>query len=85
METLHLEQQNLVANHSLLNTVSNITGGQMFYPNELSSLHSHLSTLKPIIYSHTRFSEFLALPWVLALLLLLLTAEWFLRKYNGSI
>lgn len=85
VEALHLEQQNLVANHSLLNTVSNITGGQMFYPNGLSSLHSHLSTLKPIIYSHTRFSEFLALPWVLALLLLLLTAEWFLRKYNGSI
>ena len=30
-------------------------------------------------------SELLALPWVLALLLLLLTAEWFLRKYNGTI
>ena len=85
VEGLHLEQQNLVANHSLLNTISNITGGEMVYPSELSPLTSYLSHLKPLIYSHTRFSEFLALPWVLVLLILLLAAEWFLRKYNGSI
>ncbi len=85
VEALHLEQMNLVADHTLLNTISTITGGKMLHADELSTLNDQLASLKPIIYTHTRFSELLALPWVLALLLLLLTAEWFLRKYNGTI
>lgn len=82
---LHLEQANLTADHSLLATVSAVTGGKMFYPDQLSSLLTPLSTLKPVIYSHTRFSELLNLPWVLALILLLLGVEWVLRKYHGEI
>lgn len=82
---LHLEQANLTADHSLLATVSAITGGEMVYPNQLSSLRTTLSGLKPIIYTHTRFSELLNLPWVMALILLLLGAEWVLRKYHGEI
>ena len=85
VEALHLEQMNLVADHTLLNTISSITGGKMLHADELATLNDQLASLKPIIYTHTRFSELLALPWVLALLLLLLTAEWFLRKYNGTI
>ena len=85
VEALHLEQTNLTADHTLLATVSAITGGQMFYPDQLSSLNSQLSTLKPVIYTHTRFSELLNLPWVLILIVILLGAEWVLRKYHGEI
>lgn len=85
VEALHLEQANLTADHTLLRTISAITGGQMYYPDQLSSLRTALSDLKPVIYTHTRFSELLSLPWVLALILLLLGAEWVLRKYHGEI
>ena len=85
VEALHLEQANLTADHSLLSTLSSITGGEIFYPNQLSTLNTKLSTLKPIIYTHTRFSELLNLPWVLILIILLLGAEWVLRKYHGEI
>lgn len=85
VEALHLEQANLTADHSLLATISAITGGKMYYPNELSALDAQLSTLKPVIYTHTRFSELLNLPWVLILIILLLGAEWVLRKYHGEV
>ena len=85
VEALHLEQANLTADHSLLRTLSAITGGKMYYPDELSSLNSQLSTLKPVIYTHTRFSELLNLPWVFILIILLLGAEWVLRKYHGEV
>lgn len=85
VEALHLEQTNLTANHSLLATLSTITGGQLVYPSDLSTLNSQLSTLKPVIYTHTRFSELLNLPWVLIFILLLLGGEWVLRKYLGNV
>lgn len=85
VEALHLEQAKLTADHSLLATISAITGGQMYYPDQLSDLHAKLSTLKPIIYTHTRFSELINLPWILILILLLLSGEWVLRKYHGEI
>ncbi len=85
VEALHLEQANLTADHSLLSTISSITGGEMYYPDQLSALNSQLSTLKPVIYTHTRFSELLNLPWVLILIIILLGAEWVLRKYHGEI
>lgn len=85
VEALHLEQTNLTANHSLLATLSTITGGQLVYPSDLSTLNSQLSTLKPVIYTHTHFSELLNLPWVLIFILLLLGGEWVLRKYLGNV
>ena len=85
VEALHLEQANLTANHTLLKTISSITGGKMFYPDQLSSLNAELQTLKPVIYTHKRFSEMLNLLWVLILIILLLSLEWVLRKYHGEV
>ncbi len=85
VEALHLEQANLTADHSLLSTLSAITGGEMYYTDQLSTLNSQLSTLKPVIYTHTRFFELLNLPWVLILIILLLGTEWVLRKYHGEV
>lgn len=85
VEALNLEQQTLTANHTLLATIATLTGGELYTPNQLSSLNSQLSTLKPTIYTHTRYAEFLRLPLVLALIILLLAAEWVIRKYHGEI
>ena len=85
VEALHLEQVNLTADHALLRSISAITGGKMYYPDQLSELCDELSALKPVIYTHTRYSELLNLPWVLVLIILLLGTEWVLRKYYGEI
>ena len=83
VEALNLEQQSLVADHSLLTTLSVLTGGEIYTPSHLSPLTSHLSSLKPTIYTHTRYAEMLRMPMALILILLLLAAEWVLRKYHG--
>lgn len=85
VEALHLEQANLTADHALLRSISAITGGKMYYPDQLDELRDELTSLKPVIYTHTRFSELLNLSWVLILIVLLLGAEWVLRKYHGEI
>ena len=85
IEALNLEQRCLVADHNLLRTISNTTGGELYYTDQLSELKAQLTAIKPTIYTHTRYAEFLRLPLVLALILLLLAAEWVLRKYHGTI
>ena len=85
VEALNLEQRSLVADHTLLRTVSATTGAEMYSPDRLAALSERLSALKPTIYTHTRYAELLRLPWVLALIILLLGAEWVLRKYHGEL
>lgn len=84
LERIDLEQMNLVADHTLLNTLAQTTGGKMISPEEIGQLAELLEArtdLKPMIYSHTRYTELLNLPWIFILLVLLLGAEWAVRKY----
>lgn len=79
-----LEQATLVADHGLLNTLSQTTGAQMLYPaqaDELPKLLAQRDDLKTLIQSQTRYTSLLDLLPVFLLILLLLTAEWLLRKY----
>ena len=85
VEALNLEQLSLVADHNMLRTISATTGGEMYYPSQIPDLISRLSAIKPIIYTHTRYAEFLHLPLVLILIIVLLAAEWVLRKYHGEL
>lgn len=85
VEALNLEQRRIVADHDLLRTISTVTGGRMFYPDQMNELCDELQSIKPTIYTHTRYAEFLRLPLVLALIILLLAAEWVLRKYHGEV
>ncbi len=85
VEALNLELQSLVADHTLLRTLAALTGGETVKPEDLSTLHSPLSTLKPTLYTHTRYTEMLRMPLALILIILLLAAEWVLRKYHGEL
>lgn len=85
VEALNLEQRRLVAEPATLRSISATSGGEMYYPDQLPRLHSTLSSLKPTIHTHSRYSDLSRLPLVLLLIALLLSAEWFLRKYNGQI
>lgn len=87
VEQINLEQLNLVADHGLLNTLSQTTGGEMLLPQEIGQLAKMLETrddMKPMVYSHTQYTELLNLAWIFILIILLLTAEWVLRKLYYS-
>lgn len=88
VEEVVLEDLSLVADHSLLNTIAVHTGGELLMPREMErflDLLRQRNDIKTVMFSHTRYSELLKLPWLFVLLMLLLTTEWIIRKYNGEI
>jgi hypothetical protein len=59
----------------------------MVYPDQLKSLAEkikNLPTLKPVIYQSTLTTPLVHQKWVFFLLVALLSAEWFLRRYFGA-
>ena len=84
---LNVESMNTVANHTLLFNLAERHKGKMVYPNQLDQIQQLLAShddFKTIVYTQKRYTELVSFFPVLLLLLLLLSAEWFIRKRNGS-
>jgi hypothetical protein len=81
-----LELQNLTADFDLLRKLSRQTGGMFVTMNQWDQLQTTLSQdeAKSIIRTTERYDSVINLKWIFFLLLLLISAEWFLRKYFGS-
>ncbi len=82
-----LEKLSTQADHDLLFNLAGKYGGSMYYPGQLDELAAAIrdrDDIKTITYSQKRFSEMLNLPWLLGLILLLLSTEWFIRKRAGG-
>lgn len=80
------ELQNLTADFDLLRRLSDNTGGKFYLASQLSSLRANLqqTEAKSIIHTEETYDSMINLKWVFWLLLVLVTAEWGLRKYYGS-
>lgn len=86
VEAQQLELQNLTADFNLLRKLAMQTGGK-FYPaaqTELLLQDLTRNEAQSIIRSEERYDSLINLKWIFFLLLLLVSAEWFLRKYFGS-
>ena len=82
------ETEDLRANHSMLAKMSSTTGGKMFYGSELQQLSDALSSTtdaRPTVFTETTSAGLVELRWLFFLILALLTAEWFLRKFWGTV
>jgi hypothetical protein len=86
VKSQNLEAQNLTADFSLLRKLSLETDGKFYHADQLSVLASDLEKTKAasLIHSDETFNQLINLKWVFFLLLILISAEWFLRKYMGS-
>jgi hypothetical protein len=87
VNALQVEQNETVADHGLLNALSQKTGGQLFYPAGLDGLAKLLQSredIKTISYSQLRLIDLVSLKALFFLLLGLLSLEWFLRKRSGG-
>lgn len=87
VKSINLEKINTVADHNLLFNIAATYGGQMYYPDQLNNLKEDLDQredIKTIVYIKKQFSELLNLPWILGMIILLLSIEWFFRKRAGS-
>ncbi|MBC7694258.1 MAG: hypothetical protein H7141_02305 [Burkholderiales bacterium] len=82
------ETINTVANHQLLYQISQQSGGKLFYKNQLDLLEKEIlssDSIKSITYSHKQLTDLVNLKWLFFIILILLSTEWFLRKYNGKV
>ncbi len=80
------ESQNLTADFSLLRKLSESSGGKFYPLVSLDRLPGDLSSLetRSVIHSEESFHPLINLKIVFFVLLLLVSLEWFLRKYLGA-
>lgn len=87
VQPIQLESYATTANHNVLYLLSQQSGGDLRTLEQAASLVSSIQqadTIKPVVYSSTQNQPLIHLRWLFLLLLVLLTAEWFLRRYFGA-
>jgi len=86
VQDLQLEALNALADHDLLHQLSQKTGSRLYYPNQTENLQADIlkADYKNIIYENEKLEDLINLKWLFFAVLLLVSAEWFLRKYYGS-
>lgn len=82
----NLEAQNLTADFGLLRSVAQQSGGKFYPVAQINQLTTDLQQVKAASLIHTEetFNQLINLKWVFFLLLALISAEWFMRKYLGG-
>ena len=80
------ELQNLTADFDLLRKLSDNTGGKFYQANSVEALKSDLQRTEAtsVIHTEESYDSLINLKWVFWILLILVTAEWGLRKFYGS-
>jgi hypothetical protein len=80
------ELQNLTADFDLLRKLSENTGGKFYTAAQIEDLQASLRQKEAtsVIHTEETYDSLINLKWVFWILLLLITAEWGLRKFYGS-
>lgn len=81
-----LEMQNLTADFNLLRKLSSQTGGVFYKSDQMEKLKTNLLQKEAVASIHTeeKLNSLVSLKWIFFFLLLLISTEWFLRKYSGG-
>lgn len=81
-----LEAQNLQADFNLLYNLADKNGGKMFMPKQMQSIADEIKNnpnIKEISYNLTELETLISKKILFFIILLLLSAEWFFRKFWG--
>ena len=84
---LLIEIANTTADHQVLFNLAKRHNGELFASKDLEKLAKILNSredIKPVIYNTKKLVDLINLWWIFALLLALLSLEWFLRKRHGA-
>ncbi|NOZ33730.1 MAG: hypothetical protein GXO80_00340 [Chlorobi bacterium] len=83
----HTEALKTKANHQILYQISKRTGGEMFMPDNIPELIETIKlneNIKPVSYSEKKSEALINFKLIFFIILILLTTEWFMRKYFGA-
>lgn len=84
----NVEQQFANANIDKLTVISNKTNGKVYDVNSIKSLENELVSNQKYVAIQktiTKIKSLIAWKWLLAVIILSLSIEWFIRKYTGLI
>ncbi len=84
---VNIEEQNTIADHHLLYQLSQKTNGTFFNSDKIDDLKKAIESNKnivPVSFPEKNLQDFINFKWLFFLLLALLSAEWFLRKFLGG-
>lgn len=82
----NLEELNTTADFNALRVLSKLSGGKAFKANDYDKIADELlnsNEYKTLAFEEKKTDELINLKWIFVLLLVLLSAEWFIRKFNG--
>lgn len=81
------EWLNNTANHRLLRNISQNTNGRFYFPNQLSQLKDDIINREDIVtvsFKEKSFKDLIDYKWLFFLIIILMSVEWFIRKFNGA-
>ncbi|MFQ3579701.1 MAG: hypothetical protein SNJ71_06145, partial [Bacteroidales bacterium] len=84
---VNIESQNTTAQHHVLHTLSQSSGGAMFYPQSISQIESEISNNQSIVNRTITEREYIPLiniQWILFIIIVFVSIEWFIRKLMGG-
>ena len=87
VQSIQLEALETTADHGLLRQLASQYGGEMIYPDQVSTLADKImgnNDIKPVMYSTTQTMPLIHFKWLCLVLLAVLSLEWFLRRYYGG-
>jgi hypothetical protein len=87
VQEINIENQNLLANFNVLNSIADKTGGRFFTQDghgELLEMLLNSSKIQPRTYEQKNIYELIDWKLYLLIVLGLLSLEWFLRKFWGG-
>jgi hypothetical protein len=86
IKPINIEMQNTQANWAMLNTLSNQSGGSVFYAANMQNVADSIQAnpnIQSILYENTQTKPLIDWKILFGLIVLLLSTEWVIRKYNG--
>jgi hypothetical protein len=86
VEDLQIETTKLTADHNLLKNIAELNGGKFYEKSELGSLEDDVLGQEMVnkIYTSEKYLSIINMKWGFFILIIFVSAEWFLRKYHGS-
>ena len=83
---IQVEALSTVADHQLLYNLSQVSGGKSYLMSEIPLLINYINkNQNKISFTSVedKLKQLIDIEWILLILLLLISSEWFVRKYNG--
>jgi hypothetical protein len=88
VKPLNLEIRQSGADHQLLRNIAKQSGGQALKPSQIGQLANLIrknENIKTLVYEDKHYSDMIDVKWIFALIVALLSVEWFLRKREGEV